>query len=359
MTAAATDPFDDDARISWYRSPIDRDLLAELMRRSDLHGWIQTLGHLGAYFATGALAYAAFLNVDGGNRYWSVPLLLAALFVHGTLGPFTGLIAIHELMHRTVFRTHALNPFFEKVYAFLSWSDYLWYRASHVRHHRATCHRDHDGEVVLPLRFSLRSRRFWLTMFAFYPPDAWAKLRTVWRHARGRIDGDWYNHVIPESNADLRRRHRNWARTLLVGHGLLALVFVATGHGFLIVVFTFGAFYCRWLIFLCGQPQHYGLNPDVPDFRHNTRTFTCSWLPAFCYWNMQYHLEHHMFSAVPFHNLPKLRKAIEHDLPPATHGLRDTWREMLAIRERAIADPAYRHAPAIPGHGVPRAATGA
>lgn len=128
-------------------------------------------------------------------------------------------------MHRTVFRTKALNPFFEKVYAFLSWSDYLWYRASHVRHHRATCHRDHDGEVVLPLRFSLRSRRFWLTMFAF--------------------------------------------------------------------------------------------------------------------------------------NLPKLRRAIEHDLPPAPHGLRETWREMLAIRARAIADPAYRHTPAIPDGTPTRAAAGA
>lgn len=83
---ATTDPFDDDARISWYRSPIDRELLAELMRRSDLRGWLQTGGHLGAYAATGTLAYLAFGNVDGGNWYWSVPLLLAALFVHGTLG---------------------------------------------------------------------------------------------------------------------------------------------------------------------------------------------------------------------------------------------------------------------------------
>ena len=83
----------------------------------------------------------------------------------------------------------------------------------------------------------------------------------------------------------------------------------------------------------------------------NTRTFTCSWLPAFYYWNMQYHLEHHMYPAVPFYNLPKLRKAIEHDLPPATHGLWATWRDILELRRKCIADPDSRYYPPVPAAG--------
>ena len=55
-----------------------------------------------------------------------------------------------------------------------------------------------------------------------------------------------------------------------------------------------------------------------------------------------------MFPAVPFYNLPKLRRAIAHDLPPATHGLLATWREMLALRRRFLADPNYRYLPALP-----------
>ena len=43
--------------------------------------------------------------------------------------------AIHELQHRTVFKSRALNELFEKVYAFISWSDYIWYQASHAKHH--------------------------------------------------------------------------------------------------------------------------------------------------------------------------------------------------------------------------------
>ena len=346
--ASGPAPFSSDFRVAWYRSPIDRAVLAELMRRNNVRAWAQTLCHLGLFFATGAAAYLVFAHIDHGNWPWAVPLLVLALFVHGTIGPFMGLIAVHELQHHTVFTSRALNEFFEKVYAFISWSDYIWYQKSHAIHHQATCHAWHDGEVVLPIRFSLRRWRVWLGLVAWNPQATWQRLATVWRHARGEVRGAWYQHVLPAEDAGLRRRHRAWARALLVGHGVLALVFLASGHWFLIVVYTFGTFYCGWLGFLCGLPQHYGLNADVPDFRMNTRTFTCSWLPAFYYWNMQYHLEHHMYPAVPFYNLPKLRKAIEHDLPPAPHGLRATWREMLALKRKFLADPNFRHVPPVP-----------
>lgn len=340
--------FETDSEISWYRSPLDQEVLAELLKRNDLRGWVQTISHLGLFFATGTLAYLVFANMNAANWTWSVPLLLSVLFAHGTIGPFMGLIAIHELQHRTVFKSRGLNTFFEQVYAFISWSDHLWYHGSHAQHHQATCHAEYDGEVQLPIKFSLRRWRFWVSLLAWNPLVTWRKLKLVWRHANGRIAGDWYNHVLPEADPELRRKHRNWARTLLIGHSLLALIFIFTGHWFLIVVFTFGTSYCGWLGFLCGIPQHFGLNSNVPDFRLNTRTFTCSWLPAFYYWNMQYHLEHHMFPAVPFYNLPKLRKAIEHDLPSATHGLLVTWRELLALREKLKADPDYRFVPELP-----------
>lgn len=337
-----------DHRVTWYRSPIDKAQLTELMQRSDARGWLQTLLHLGWFATTACIAYVVFAGIDASNAWWRAPLLLVALFVHGTMGPFMGLVAIHELQHRTVFESRSLNAFFEKLYAFISWSDYVWYEASHPRHHMATCHRAHDGEVVLPQRFSLRRWQVWLGLLAWYPPATWARLVLVWRHAHGRIEGEWNQHVLPASDIALRRRHRHWARTLLIGHGLLAAAFVLSGHAFLIVVVTFGTFYCSWLGFLCGLPQHYGLNANAADFRLNTRTFTCSWLTAFYYWNMQYHLEHHMYPAVPFHRLPKLRKAIAHDLPDAPHGLAATWRELLAIRDRTRSDPSYRFVPNLP-----------
>ncbi len=340
--------FEREFDIQWYRTPIDKERLAQLMQRSDVRGWVQTLLHLGLFFCTGALAYLAFLNISAANWYWSIPLLVLTLFLHGTMGPFMGLIAIHELQHRTVFKTRRLNEFFEKVYAFISWSDYIWYQKSHTLHHQATCHARYDGEVLQPVKFSLKRWRVWLSLLAWDPQTTWARLKLWWGFARGEVYGGWYNHVLPEEDKDLRRAHRNWARFLLTGQLTLAVIFVATGNWFLIILFTIGTQYSSWLGFLCGVTQHYGMASDAPDFRYNTRTFTCSWLPAFYYWNMQYHLEHHMYPAVPFYNLPKLRAELEWDLPVAPHGLRATWREMLEIKSATAADPTYRFEPAFP-----------
>jgi len=55
--------------------------------------------------------------------------------------------------------------------------------------------------------------------------------------------------------------------------------------------------------------------PNVPDFRLCCRTYTCGWLAAFLYWNLQYDVEHHMFPAVPFYNLPASARRLS--LPPA------------------------------------------
>jgi fatty acid desaturase len=63
---------------------------------------------------------------------------------------------------------------------------------------------------------------------------------------------------------------------------------------------------------------------------------------------MNYHVEHHMFPAVPFYNLPKLRAAIAADLPPAPHGLITTWREILPVLRRQDTDPSYAFIPVLP-----------
>ena len=106
--------------VNWYWSPIDLDTLSKLVVQSDLRGWIQTLLHLGLFFVTATLAYFVYVQIRASNWYWSVPLPFVVLFLHSTIGPFMGLIAIHKLQHRTVFKTRWLNDYFERLYAFIS-----------------------------------------------------------------------------------------------------------------------------------------------------------------------------------------------------------------------------------------------
>ena len=65
-------------KIRWYRCPIERSALHELMRSSDLQGWVQALGHLVLAGCTGALTYFFF-----EAEIW-VGFALA-LLAHGTV----------------------------------------------------------------------------------------------------------------------------------------------------------------------------------------------------------------------------------------------------------------------------------
>ena len=63
-----------------------------------------------------------------------------------------------------------------------------------------------------------------------------------------------------------------------------------------------------WHFVLTGVFQHASLEHDVLDHRLNTRTCYINPISAFIYWNMHYHVEHHMFPMVPYYNLPELHE---------------------------------------------------
>jgi len=68
-----------------------------------------------------------------------------------------------------------------------------------------------------------------------------------------------------------------------------------------------------WHHVMTGLLQHLGLAENVSDHRPNTRTVLMNPVSTFIYLNMNYHLEHHMFTMVPYYNLPRLHDMIKHD----------------------------------------------
>lgn len=47
-------------KIDWYRCPIDKEVLADLVKKSDALGFFQAAGHLGLWLLTGVLSYLFF-----------------------------------------------------------------------------------------------------------------------------------------------------------------------------------------------------------------------------------------------------------------------------------------------------------
>jgi fatty acid desaturase len=94
--------------------------------------------------------------------------------------------------------------------------------------------------------------------------------------------------------------------------------------------------------------QHAGLPENVTDHRKNCRTVYMNPVLRFLYWNMNYHLEHHMFPLVPYHALPRLHEAIRNELPPPYPGTLAAYREIFSALVRQTHDPGYSVARPLP-----------
>src|SRR6202023_1344225 len=62
-------------------------------------------------------------------------------------------------------------------------------------------------------------------------------------------------------------------------------------------------FFGTWLMVIYGMTQHAGLAENVLDHRLNCRTVRMNIVHRYLYWNMNFHVEHHMFPLVPYHAL--------------------------------------------------------
>jgi fatty acid desaturase len=327
--------------VSWYRTKIKPATLKALHRRSDGRGAAQTLGFLAVITTTAALAvYSAY--------HWSVAATVALTFLHGTVFAFN-INAVHELGHGTVFRTRRLNDFFAGLFAFLGWVNHYKFDASHTQHHRYTLHPPDDLEVKLPIRLVVKD---WLRAGFVDFGLVWFKIKEVVRESRGIYRGEWEEHLFPAADPDRRKAPTRWGRVLLGGHLAIVLISVLKGWWMIPVVVTLAPFYGAWLFFLCNSTQHIGMQDHVSDFRLCCRTFTTNPVFQFLYWHMNFHIEHHMYAAVPCYRLGKLHRTIQSDLPPCPHGLVATWREIAAIQTAQEEDPDYKFTPRLPDSPV-------
>jgi fatty acid desaturase len=321
--------------IPWYRVSVDRETLRKVTRRSDLKGLAQALGHLLLVLATGAGVYLSW-------RHLPWPWLIPAFFVHGTVMSFMGGAgAFHELCHGTPFRTRWLNECFLWIYSFLSWSNFVFFRTSHMRHHQYTVYRQLDLEVVLPGRVRPRDV---LWQLAFHPLGVYGQVTTHVRLGLGILKGEWENRIFSGDGGRLRPALAGWSLFLVIGHVALGVLFALLGLWILIPIFL-TPFYCGWLAFLCALPQHLGLSPDVPDWRRSCRTVILNPVLGFLYWGMNYHTEHHMYAAVPFHGMRKLHALIRADSPRPNRSLLSAWKEIARCMREQKDNPAYAFDP--------------
>jgi len=325
-----------DFEVRWYRTPLQKETLRSLTRRTDFEGFLQVVGFLLVIAATAAAVWIAW-----GRTPWYV--LTVLLILHGTCVAFT-LNGFHELIHGTVFKTKWLNALFLRVYSFISWNNHVAFRASHNKHHLNTLHPPHDLEVVLPIQ--LTPAGFLLTAVIDFI-GLYGVFRDMAVLSLGIVRGKWQLILFPPSNRKGRHRLIWNARLTLLGHAAIIAVSAVTGFWQLAVVTSFARFYAGGLQWLCNTTQHIGLQDNVADFRLCCRTIRLNPVLQFLYFHMNFHTEHHMYASVPCYHLARLRREILRDMPPAPR-LLPAWGQILGILGRQKRDPAYQYVMPLP-----------
>ncbi|MDT7569018.1 MAG: hypothetical protein QOG76_7642, partial [Pseudonocardiales bacterium] len=84
-----------------------------------------------------------------------------------------------------------------------------------------------------------------------------------------------------------------------------------------------------------------------------TRTVHMCRINRFLYWNMNYHVEHHMFPMIPYHRLPELHEELKHDLAPAYPSIWAAYRELVPAVLHQRKDPTHYVRRELPAGATP------
>ncbi|NAZ36215.1 fatty acid desaturase [Rubellimicrobium sp. CFH 75288] len=318
------------AAAEWYHTDVPRKTMKELMQRRDGPAIRDTLIWAGLHvlFAAGGIWF--------WGTWWAVPFWLAYGVMYGSACDSRW----HECGHGTAFRTRWMNDVVYHIASFQVMRNPVSWRWSHARHHTDTIIVGRDAEIawMLPPNMLKKVLHFvgvW---------DVWDSLKILARNAAGHLSDDERNY-IPESEIPkaIFAARVHMAIYGLTGVATVAMLLGGWGWASAIPFLLIGGprIYGCWHFIMTGLIQHGGLAEDVTDHRLNSRTCYMNPISRFLYWNMNYHVEHHMFPMVPYYNLPKLHDLIKHDLPAPNTSIWDAYREMIPAVWRQRKDPDY------------------
>lgn len=318
------------AAAEWYHSDVPRKVMKDLMKRRDGPAIRDTLLWIALHVVLAA----------GGIWFWgswiSVPFWLAYGVIYGSSCDSRW----HECGHGTAFRTRWMNDVVYHIASFQIMRNPVNWRWSHARHHTDTIIVGRDAEIAWmhPINLMLKALAY------VGIRDAWLSLKVLATNAMGKLSDDEKDY-IPESEWP---KAVWWARVHMVIYAVVVVVSVAmlvAGMGWkaTIPILLIGGprVYGCWHFVMTGLLQHGGLAEDVLDHRLNSRTLYMNPVSRWLYWNMNYHVEHHMFPMVPYYSLPALHEQIKDDLPPPNTSIWDAYKEVLAAVMRQRRDPAY------------------
>jgi fatty acid desaturase len=274
------------------------------------------------------IAFAG-LGIAFWGTWWAVPSFLAYGVLYGSSSDSRW----HESGHGTAFKTRWIDEGLYQLASFMIMRDPTTWRWSHARHHTDTLVVGRDPEIA-----AMRPARLVKLLANFAGlVDVPVAFRLMFLHASGRLTADEADYV-PESE---RRKVYRTARIDLVIYAAVIALAIGLRSWLPVVLIGGPRVYGAFMLPVYGLTQHAGLGENVLDHRLNTRTVKMNVVNRFLYWNMNYHVEHHMFPMVPYHRLAQLHEEIKHDCAAVYPSLWAAYREIIPAILRQLRDQEY------------------
>ena len=311
------------ADAKWYASPVPKEKMRELLERRDGPALRDTLLWFALLFVFGSCAYLLW------GSWWAI----IPFAIYGVLYASVSDSRWHESSHGTAFKTDWMNNALYELASFMVLRESVHWRWSHTRHHSDTIIVGRDPEIVVqrPANLPVLLLNFFNVMaLRMY-------LSNVFLHCTGKLTPEERTYIPETEYGKLIARARIY---VLIYAGIIALS-IFSGSILPLMYVGLSSFYGAWLMVVYGYTQHAGLAENVLDHRLNCRTVYMNPINRYLYWNMGYHLEHHMFPLVPYHALPKLHELIKADTPVPYNGLLEAYKEIIPTLLRQAKDLTY------------------
>ena len=315
----------------WYRCKVDKETYKSLTKKSDYLGLRHVLTWL---FFLILIGYFAFIT-------WGTLWSFFWFFIYGNIFMACDPIR-HDCQHNLAFKSKWLNTFFYQLTSFMFSYEPVRWRWSHFRHHSHTLSveeiYDHEIQITKPtdLFLVLLMHIPGGNILIIHKTFLFFHLETI-KHAIGI--------VTPIMEDCIPVKERSKCRVSALIHVSLWILIIGSSIFFqtwlpalyLLLPFVYGTTFMQTIHFM----QHAGLKNNVKDHRLSVRTVKLNPIFSFLNWNMEYHLEHHMFPNIPAYNLKKLNKVVQNQLPKPKEGIFEAYREIIPTLIKQARDPSY------------------
>jgi fatty acid desaturase len=292
-----------------FIASLSMDQRKRLSRKTDFPGLQNIAVHFGLIIIIGWLILAQI-------PYWPLLMILQGILL---IFLFT---LLHETIHRTAFRTKWINIVVARICGFILLLPTEWFRYFHLEHHRHTQDSTRDPELNVP-----KPKTRWQYVIHISGLPVWlSQLRVFLKNAFRQCEDSF----VPKPK---HRRIRTEALLMLVCYFLTIGISIFLNLYALLYIWILPLFLGQPFLRLYLLAEHAGCPHSTNMFENSRTTFTNFFIRKLA-WNMSFHAEHHIYPAVPFHQLPELHELTRPNLQETENGyLRFNIKYLLSLKD--------------------------